>query len=562
MKRLSQASSRFTVSENGFVERLKGIFGGPDKAPSRKRRHKTVSAGLAATQAQDLRDLIGRLDEQNIADVMAGCVQLLGLDQIKERLGRQWPAVADKALLIAQTALDEHLGPGDIYRLVDDASFQICFESSDEAFASAQVKKISDAIEQKIESELGSAENTLTVRTFVAPVPSARIRDANDPLSALYANLLQIRDAVNSRAINRHSIPALRYAGALFQPLWSNQDFGGTKNRCVLDTLAGAAASKHLEEIEELEDLVGALANVDCVLFAKSIEGLHQALGDVKRATIIIPVHFQTLAHEQQEFFDIAATLPLAYRRFVLLDLVGIPTATTSRELMKALKMGRTVTDRILLQMSPDDRRMDQNVRGMAWGVSVNLGEIDSDDPRGVQELRRFAYKAAEYGLHSFAFGANTLGKATTVVEAGFDYVGGAAVANTVPIPRPHANFKPLFGDVSAKPNPADGKPGLRAHPRFAPLDPNSTVTLPSGEQHECRVPNVSASGAVILCSHIASVGDYLVLGSIPAQVVRQVDRGFAVRFLEVQEQSAIEIALHTPISGDSLLKNLRDMAA
>jgi hypothetical protein len=349
------------VSEYGFVERLKGIFSGSDKGARKEKRQKGFTA---SGQAQDVRELISRLDDQNIAIVMAGCVQLLGLDQIRERLGRQWPVVADQALLIAQQALDEHLGPADIYRLVDDASFQICFASSDEALAIAQVRRISDSIEQRIESDLGSPEKQLSVRTFVSPVPSASIRDASDPLSTLYANLLEIRDAVNAKTINRHRIPALRYAGALFQPLWSNQDSGGTKNRCLLDTLAGAAASKHLQEIEELDDLVGALANLDCVLFAKSIEGLHQALGDVKRATIIIPVHFQTLAREQQEFFDIAATLPLAYRRFVLLDLISIPTAATSRELLKALKMGRTVTDRLLLQMSPDDRRMDQNVRG------------------------------------------------------------------------------------------------------------------------------------------------------------------------------------------------------
>ena len=550
------------MGEYGFVERLKEIFTGTDRVGTGRGRARSLSSELAAEQAQDVRNLIGRLEEQDIPDVMAGCVQLLGLDPIKDRLGRQWPEIADKALLIAQRALDEHLGPEDIYRIVDDAGFQICFESPDEARAREQVKRISDAIEAMIEAELGGAENRPSVRTFVSPVPSARIRDARDPLAALYANLLEIREAVNSRAINRHSIPALRYAGALFQPLWSNRDSGGTKNRCLLDTLAGAAASKHLEEIEELEDLVGALANLDCVLFAKSIEGLHQALGDIKRATVIIPVHFQTLALEQQEFFDIAATLPLAYRRFVLLDLIGVPTATTSRELLKALKMGRTVTDRIVLQMSPDDHRMDQNVRGLIWGASMNLAEFDSEDARGAQEIARFAFKAAEHGLHSFAFGANTLGKATIVVEAGFDYVGGAAVANTVPLPRPHANFKPLFGDISAKPGALHEKAGLRSHPRFAPVDPNSTVTLPSGEQYECRIPNVSASGAVILCTLRVAVGDYLVLGSIPAQVVRLVKRGFAVRFLEVQEQSAIEIALHTPIAGDKLLKSLMHLRA
>jgi hypothetical protein len=544
------------VGEHGFVERLKEIFTGTEKVGTGKGRQR--SAALVAQQAQDVRNLIDRLDEQNIPDVMAGCVQLLGLDPIKDRLGRKWPEMANKALSIAQRALDEHLGPEDIYRIVDDASFQICFESADQALASAQVQRISDTIEARIDAELGSAENKPSVRTFVSPVPSVSIRDARDPLAALYANLVEIRDAVNARA-NRHSIPALRYAGALFQPLWSNRDVGGTKNRCLLDTLAGAAASKHLQEIEELEDLVGALANLDCVLFAKSVEGLHQALGDIKRATIIIPVHFQTLATEQQEFFDIAATLPLTYRRFVLLDLIGVPTATTGRELLKALKMARTITDRIILQMSPDDHRMDQNVRALIWGASMNMAEYDTENTRGVQEITRFAFKAVEHGLHSFAFGANTLGKATIVVEAGFDYVGGAAVANTVPLPRPHANFKPLFGDVTAKPSALQESPGLRSHPRFAPVDPNSTVTLPNGEHYECRIPNVSASGAVILCTLGVAVGDYLVLGSIPAQVVRLVTRGFAVRFLEVQEQSAIEIALHTPIAGDKLLKSLRN---
>lgn len=548
------------VRMNGFVERLREIFTGKAKA-RRSSRHRAFSLAGAVEQAREVRDLIGRLEEQNVPDVMAGCVQLLGLDQIKERLGRHWAEVADKALLIAQTALDEHLSPGDIYRIVDDASFQICFESADEAFANFQVKRISDYIEGRMAAELGSAENELSVRTLVSPVPCARIRDASDPLSALYTSLLEIREAVSTRAMSRHSIPALRYAGALFQPLWSNRDLG-TKNRCLLDTLAGAAASKHIEEIEELEDLVGALANLDCVLFAKSIEGLHQALGDTKRATIIIPVHFQTLALEQQEFFDMAATLPLPYRRFVLLDLIGVPTATTGRELLKALKMARTITDRIVLQMSPADHRMDQNVRGLIWGASINLSELDGEDPHVAQELTRFALTAAEHGLHSFAFGANTMGKAAIVVEAGFDNIGGAAVANTVPIPRPHAHFKPLFGDISPRSSELEGKAGLREHPRFAPLDPNSTVTLPDGEHYVCRVPNASASGAVVLCAIKVEVQDYLVIGSIPAQVVRTMKRGFAVRFLEVQQPSAVEIALHTPITGHGLLESLRHLAA
>lgn len=99
---------------------------------------------------------------------MAGCVQLLGLDRVKERLGRKWPEFADRVLLIAQQVLDQHLGPGDIYRSIDDASFQICFESADETWAKALVATISADIEGRILSDLESAKGELSVRSFAA----------------------------------------------------------------------------------------------------------------------------------------------------------------------------------------------------------------------------------------------------------------------------------------------------------------------------------------------------------------------------------------------------------
>jgi hypothetical protein len=504
--------------------------------------------------------LLERLDAQDPPPfVMAGCVALLGLDAVQARLGSRWEDVADRALLIAQEVLDQHLSGGDIYRQVDEATFQICFETSDETRASFEVNRISAAIESAL--NLAGAGEELTVDTFVAPVRSERVRGVRDPLSVLHANLLEIRDAVNARSMRQHSIPALRYAGALFQPLWSNRDFGRTKNRCVLDTLAGAAAAKHLEEIQELDDLVEALANIDCVIFAKSIEGLHHALSDVKRATIVIPVHFQTLAAQQQDFLELAKTLPLQYRRFVLLDVIGVPTAATSRELLRAAQTGRTITDRIVLQLSPSDHRLNENIKPMLWGVSISLGELDCEDSQIARELARFALLASEVGLYSFSYGANTIAKAAAAVEAGFDYVGGSAVHNTVPVPRPHTRFTAYFGDPISKSSGSDRKAGIREHPRFAPLDPNSTITMLDGDQHICRIANVSASGAVILSSLPLQVGAYLAVGSLPAQVVRLSRRGFAVRFLEVQRPSVVEIALQTPLEGEQLLTNLRALS-
>lgn len=58
---------------------------------------------LRPDHASGVRQLLERMDEIDPSQsVMAGCVQLLGLDKIKARLGSRWETVADKALLITK----------------------------------------------------------------------------------------------------------------------------------------------------------------------------------------------------------------------------------------------------------------------------------------------------------------------------------------------------------------------------------------------------------------------------------------------------------------------------
>jgi hypothetical protein len=494
-----------------------------------------------------------RVEQRDASTIMSGCVRLLGLDGVRERLGAQWNDYAERAGLIARQVLDECLGAGDIYREIGEGTFQICFESGDEGRARAQVERISVAIEQRIAAQLSEAG--VSVESFVAPVSREQVRNANDPFSALYASLLEIRDAVNGRAADRHSIPALRYASALFQPLWANRPDGYTMNRCLLDMISGAAALKHLEEIEDLDAMVAALANLDCMLFAKAIEALYTTLGEAKRATLVIPVHFQTLATEHREFLDLAATLPVPYRRLVLLDIIGIPAAATAPQIAEALKLGQSITDRVIVQLAPTDYRLDPTILGMIWGVSVDLARVDSDDSLLVQDLGSFAAAASELHLFSLAYGANTIGKSANVVGAGCDYIGGTAVAHTTPVPRAHSRFKPLFGDGASRPSQSERIKALREYPRSAPVDPHTTVTLRTGEKFACRVSNISASGAAVICGATVTVHEYLAIGSIPSQVVRLTENGFAARFLDLQHHVALEAAPQTPLANNDITR-------
>jgi len=105
------------------------------------------------------------------------------------------------------------------------------------------------------------------------------------------------------------------------------------------------------------------------------------------------------------------------------------------------------------------------------------------------RELQTFATHCAELDLLSYAYGANTIGRAVGAVQAGFDYVAGAAVQNMSPTPRPHSGFVPLFGN--AVPDRQDGEE-RRLSTRFTPGDPNCIVELPNGERVECCRPLIS----------------------------------------------------------------------
>ena len=108
--------------------------------------------------------------------------------------------------------------------------------------------------------------------------------------------------------------------------------------------------------------------------------------------------------------------------------------------------------------------------------------------------------------------------------------------------------------DLIAKMRKVDQATALRTHARFAPINPNTVLTLPGGVRQHCRVSDVSASGAAILSNARPVVGSIVGIGSLPSKVVREFSNGFAVQFLEIQRASLVEAALLAPLRDESLL--------
>ena len=79
-----------------------------------------------------------------------------------------------------------------------------------------------------------------------------------------------------------------------------------------------------------------------------------------------------------------------------------------------------------------------------------------------------------------------------------------------------------------------------RKHERVVPRINASKLILPNGEVHNCRVIDVSLSGASVACTVKPPEGTVVILGRMRGRVVRHHDQGMAIQFVELQDPDSL----------------------
>ncbi|MCV0396810.1 MAG: PilZ domain-containing protein [Rhizobiaceae bacterium] len=83
--------------------------------------------------------------------------------------------------------------------------------------------------------------------------------------------------------------------------------------------------------------------------------------------------------------------------------------------------------------------------------------------------------------------------------------------------------------------------PEDRRHERIAPRNPVSVLALTDGREYQCRVVDLSLSGAAIEIAVKPAIGVQVVLGNMRGQVVRHFDDGVAIEFAALQTTDSLE---------------------
>jgi hypothetical protein len=79
-----------------------------------------------------------------------------------------------------------------------------------------------------------------------------------------------------------------------------------------------------------------------------------------------------------------------------------------------------------------------------------------------------------------------------------------------------------------------------RRHQRMAVVNKTSTLVLADGTTADCRVLDVSLSGASIGTDARPPIGDVVMFGKLRCKVMRYHDRGIGVQFLDIPDPEAL----------------------
>jgi hypothetical protein len=83
--------------------------------------------------------------------------------------------------------------------------------------------------------------------------------------------------------------------------------------------------------------------------------------------------------------------------------------------------------------------------------------------------------------------------------------------------------------------------PEDRRHERIAPRNPITVLKLPDGRQYQCRIIDLSLSGAGIEIAVKPALGTQITLGTMRGRVVRHFEDGVAIEFASLQRADTLE---------------------
>lgn len=223
----------------------------------------------------------------------------------------------------------------------------------------------------------------------------------------------------------------------VYRPLWN------IKNN-VISEYQSQLCMKVEGSVFEGESLFGQnadhriLAGADNFVLRKSLTDLCAVLHDNVKNVIIIPVHYETFSNSRTRggFADLCASIPKPLHKFIVWEVItGHSDFMLSRvfDIAKFLgKLGRA----IILRTEIDYPHFEELAEMGIYAVGCDMATEAVSESEAIKRMESFATRASRCRLGAYINGLRSTCLVTASVCAGFDYVGGTAVAPELSLPK------------------------------------------------------------------------------------------------------------------------------
>lgn len=184
---------------------------------------------------------------------------------------------------------------------------------------------------------------------------------------------------------------------------------------------------------------------LDLLGLMKVVRNLHQMAKARAQASVIFPIHLQTLdlPRHRKMFTEYAVSVPDDMRAKLLFEVMGISDTTPASTIANAVSTLRPLCRNVLVRARLETRNMSDLLALGVHAVGIDLGNLGWPEKDIFPLLSDFNVRAQKSRLCTFVHGISTRSLLSGSVAAGFRYLDGCAVATPADFPMPNRRWTP-----------------------------------------------------------------------------------------------------------------------
>lgn len=372
-----------------------------------------------------------------------GSLHLVGLADLKLKLGDRWNKLSERVHLVSQKAILRHLGPRDVFFRYDDTLYVLVFAD----LAPEQARLITAAIVEEIyRTLLGQADlASLSVRSAVVQLDGSTVIETRS-IAELLAEALVKNNSENesSPLLDKDNKSALRKPKieVRYRPVWDIKRQVLSTYLCVPTAkVFGTTVLTGYDVLEGQPDPEGILS-LDIQVLRDSVDVLDDLYRNLFRFILVIPLNIETLSQQTRRrvYVDHLRAVPDHVRNLIQISLFGLPSGTPYSRLAEFVAVLRPFVRGVFVHVSLD--RHDHRVLAEA-GIRV----VSTGWPRGrsmqqlAEPLAHFRANSSRLHLRMFLDGVPNQTAARMVGAAGVDFIAGPAIEADLEVPQHMLRF-------------------------------------------------------------------------------------------------------------------------